>query len=636
MKWIKILYTNANACIKNNNWISRSFKTHRGIRQGCPISALIFILVTEILAINIKTCKEIRGIKLPTKDQTEAKISQLADDTTIFVRDKDSIMKVLDVVKTFGKFAGPKLNESKTVGMWLGNLRSCTENVGNISWTSDPVKALGVYFGHDQKTRNKLNWESKIECVHKCLNTWKKRNLSLIGRILIVKSLAVSKLVYIASVSSSCEMYLKKIHKLIYNFIWNGKRDGVKRASIMAGKNEGGLNMINFYFQEKACKMIMLKRIIEPGNQTWKILPRYFLNKYGEKYLVLHMNVPKHVLEADNSIPHFYKNLISTWYSCKFQPLQSLLNVRDIRHQILWGNSLIKYKGKMLYYPGWIKKKIIYINDVFDVDGNFKEKELLHKLCDQNNHLAEVFMLKNAVCTEWKKIIKDQPCNLQIKKNMQLRILTNQNKVVNLEAVGKGRIIYDLLVHKHKKAPSCKTMWSAIFSDKNITWSNVYHEKLIGTKESKLVAFNYKILNNILATPYKLWKWKICEFCICHLCFSIGNLEHSMLLCPYFTDYYNKVKTILDKIGFSNVKIDMYTLVCGHKPKTEQYRHLNGLLNVIFFTVYKCWMKIYHDRKYINPLYILIHEMHIRCKSSLYNHPLYGKFVNNLIDIVHV
>ena len=51
IRWIQVLYNSPNAKVKNNNHILNSFNIQHGIKQGCPISALLFILVIEILAI---------------------------------------------------------------------------------------------------------------------------------------------------------------------------------------------------------------------------------------------------------------------------------------------------------------------------------------------------------------------------------------------------------------------------------------------------------------------------------------------------------------------------------------------------------------------------------------------------------
>ena len=76
--WITILYTKIQSCISNNGYFS---ELGRGIRQGCPISALLFILLAEVMAIHIRNNGKIKGINVGKQIY---KISQLADDTTLF------------------------------------------------------------------------------------------------------------------------------------------------------------------------------------------------------------------------------------------------------------------------------------------------------------------------------------------------------------------------------------------------------------------------------------------------------------------------------------------------------------------------------------------------------------------------
>ena len=50
IRWIQTLHNNANGKVINYGWISEQFSIKRGVRQGCPLSALLFIIVAEILA----------------------------------------------------------------------------------------------------------------------------------------------------------------------------------------------------------------------------------------------------------------------------------------------------------------------------------------------------------------------------------------------------------------------------------------------------------------------------------------------------------------------------------------------------------------------------------------------------------
>jgi hypothetical protein len=77
--------------VTNNGHNSQFFKPSRGIKQGCPLSALLFILVVETLANAIRRNPIISGVNI---GQTEWKISQYADDTTLFLNDEHSLSLV--------------------------------------------------------------------------------------------------------------------------------------------------------------------------------------------------------------------------------------------------------------------------------------------------------------------------------------------------------------------------------------------------------------------------------------------------------------------------------------------------------------------------------------------------------------
>ena len=102
-KWISTIYNNPQWCATNNGYHSEFFQITRGIRQGCPISALLFILVVEVMAINIRKNNNIKSIQI---HQNTIKISQLADDTTIIVQDIKSVEAVLDFLSIFSKYSG--------------------------------------------------------------------------------------------------------------------------------------------------------------------------------------------------------------------------------------------------------------------------------------------------------------------------------------------------------------------------------------------------------------------------------------------------------------------------------------------------------------------------------------------------
>ena len=197
INWVKVLYNDISSCIINNGWKSDFFSLSRGIRQGCPLSALLFIIVVEIMAIKIRSCRNINGITIKYENNSSAKITQLADDTTLFLKNKNEISYALSIIDEFGNYSGLKLNKMKTEGLWIGKSKNNvrTEEC-DIVISNSPIKALGVYFGHSQNIEN-LNWENKLLQCETLLTNWGKRNLTFYGKILVLKTLALPKFTYL-------------------------------------------------------------------------------------------------------------------------------------------------------------------------------------------------------------------------------------------------------------------------------------------------------------------------------------------------------------------------------------------------------------------------------------------------------
>ena len=195
-KWIKLFYTNIENTVLNNGFATNWFKPTRGVRQGCLLSPYLFILGAEILSNKLRQTAEIKGINL---FGTTVKVSQFADDTNLFCADVTSVENALITVTSFGSISGLKLNVKKTKAMWLGKWSKNRTTPLQLKCVNELVKILGVYFSYDENKNKHFNFDLKIQKLQTRLNMWKGRNLTLLGKVLIIKSLGLSQIVYSAS-----------------------------------------------------------------------------------------------------------------------------------------------------------------------------------------------------------------------------------------------------------------------------------------------------------------------------------------------------------------------------------------------------------------------------------------------------
>ena len=92
---------------------------------------------------------------------------------------------------------------------------------------------------YNEDERNILNSQAKIPVIKNIFNQWKQRNLTIYGKLLLIKSFALSQIVYATSVLPIPNNILLEIENMIYEFLWNGKQHKVKKSVIIQEYQEG-------------------------------------------------------------------------------------------------------------------------------------------------------------------------------------------------------------------------------------------------------------------------------------------------------------------------------------------------------------------------------------------------------------
>ena len=168
--------------ISINGHVGQSFELHSGVAQGCPLSPLLFLCITEAFTRLVQHDPNILGINT---NGTSHKISQFADDTTLIAKPPD-LPHMQTHLNTWCEATGMKENMNKREGLLLGRMRRFVLNAPkNIvpNWTPDgtPIRALGVPMG------NRLDeedwWHKRYRLVKARIAAWKSlAHLSITGR----------------------------------------------------------------------------------------------------------------------------------------------------------------------------------------------------------------------------------------------------------------------------------------------------------------------------------------------------------------------------------------------------------------------------------------------------------------------
>ena len=134
---VNLFYNHVQSAVNINGYLSPFFCLSRGVRQGCSLSPLPYVLACEVLAVNIRSSPHISGsrISLPGAPPLSP-ISQYADDTSLILSSDDTIRATFETYDLYEKASGSKLNRSKSKGLWLGSWRGRTDPPVALDWTS--------------------------------------------------------------------------------------------------------------------------------------------------------------------------------------------------------------------------------------------------------------------------------------------------------------------------------------------------------------------------------------------------------------------------------------------------------------------------------------------------------------------
>ena len=507
IKWIDIIYTDISSCVTNNGHASKFFNLSCGVRQGCPLSPLLYTVCSEILSLLIKNDKEIKGIML---NQNEVTISAYADDTVLYLQDVKSLRKSIQILQSFHLFSGLGINLEKSELLALGYFRKNPPDITNtdLKFCDGQVKLLGVTFDANLKNLSDLNFVPKLEKLKSILRIWSMRDMTPIGKITIVKTLGLSQLIYLFSVlPKPKDDFLKELDTVLYKFIWSNKPDKVSRKTIVGDYQDGGLKMMHIPSMIKGLKVAWVKRLLDTNNKgNWKCFYERVLNALGGN-LIWYCNVNP----CDSCLKviknNFINEVVTTWFNTFHEN-----GDQNYHQQILWNNSSIRINNRVVFWKNWYDKGIKCFGDILSENGSILSLTQFKEKFDFNVNFLNYFSLVHAIPQKWKrdvKIVDKEVNNNTFQEELILKLLKTK-KVCKL--------VHGLLVQKLFKTPVCEMKWAMYFDEWDLNWKDIFSSPFLSCMSTKLRYFQFKILHRYLAVNKLLAQIGIVDSDLCSFC----------------------------------------------------------------------------------------------------------------------
>ena len=295
-----------------NGYTSGAFAVTRGVRQGCPLSPLLYIIVAETIACAIKKDQNIDGFCLTNGECV--KIFQYADDTLVIVHSYHALRSLFSLFERYELASGAKLNVTKSHGLLFGTWKYQNDLPVQLDWSSEAITVLGCQIGNEES----VDWDGLITKFQNQITLWQQRQLSFRGRALVANVLGLSLFWYQATVFDMPKTVIFKINKILFPFVWGKKREWMARTSVIQPLHQGGLGVVDISQKVLPLRSVWLRRFFLQPHHPWSsFFSRHVASSFANQsvaQVISRTNVPVYLIKK---LAPFYRGILTAWIQLK-------------------------------------------------------------------------------------------------------------------------------------------------------------------------------------------------------------------------------------------------------------------------------------------------------------------------------
>ncbi|KAL3689717.1 hypothetical protein R1sor_016026 [Riccia sorocarpa] len=280
ISFVQALNTNAASSVRINNTITKTFQISRSVRQGCPLSPLLFTIAIQTLTdgVNLKLrMGEIKGIILHSIGIQYCQ-GYFADDSHLLLAaDRSNLVTAKNLLHQFGTASGLKVQWGKSVARWISDASPIPTWTSELDWVwgapDQAEKFLGFHFT-DTLQEESIFLAAKQKITAK-INSPSARSTTIHGRIVIANHIIYGIIWFLLPLWTGDKGRLRTLERLILNYVWGGNSDTTKKHRVAERvlhqrKSEGGLGLMSLQAQSQAFVAKTVRWAYTPGQHPLK------------------------------------------------------------------------------------------------------------------------------------------------------------------------------------------------------------------------------------------------------------------------------------------------------------------------------------------------------------------------------
>ena len=354
--WIKLFYFDATAKVVVNGKICKPYLLACGIRQGCPISSLLFTLVVEAFAIAVREDPTVQGVSLnggPGWPLRELRLQQYADDLTLYFRGLSSTPRLMALLHSFGRASNLHINEIKTVGIWYGlDDPKTIPALANITWLKEGEQRTSLGIAVGKRLDDSVQSLAIEERVMRALRHLRGLARSIYSRAMLAQVKVVSIVVFYARVTRIDPTCLKRMQCALDDYIWlsnapvsvqqaeQGRKvqRHVKAAAVYSPIENGGLPVQRLENVVAANLAWSIRKWLPANCSTEKYLPRHWIAEAHWPRSLGFTAVLQKAARLPPTAPRFYHEAMSAWKTLNWTPVPTT-SLLQLESTPLWNNN---------------------------------------------------------------------------------------------------------------------------------------------------------------------------------------------------------------------------------------------------------------------------------------------------------